>query len=453
MTAPSGRTLLGFAICVSGIAAGDDLDGLVSSWRAKQYDQVLPALLAYRAGAGGRTWKIDYMIGTSECHGSAHSALGAEYLSNALVYRDLPDSARTPIAKEIEFCLHQSQSGAAQEPSFEWVSVSGQVSEPAKVYGKGGFVFVEPNAPVTSGSARPSPVPVSELRARVLPAEQGDAARAAAEKRIGPAARGLVLNGFVVVCESSCEPELNVRMGNCLRNYEAPLTAEFGIEPPKSLVTVYIPELAERLPVLARRLHGVDLPLGTIAYSVVEDLSIVGSADFHGGCGSLAHELTHLSIRSTFGDSPAWLEEGLASEVAVATPHPTEFGFGESWRDDTLRRYWAERPHVPQLLQLTWADFIASNPSQLNHVAATHAMAAVFVRYLDSQGKLRAIYSNIRDHRFDTKGTQSKTSAEIVQEQLGATALQIDDAFVAWFRPTSDHTAGSPASKLRDLTR
>ena len=35
-------------------------------------------------------------------------------------------------------------------------------------------------------------------------------------------------------------------------------------------------------------------------------------------CGSMAHELVHLTIRSSFPMSPPWLEEGLASAVALA---------------------------------------------------------------------------------------------------------------------------------------
>jgi hypothetical protein len=103
----------------------------------------------------------------------------------------------------------------------------------------------------------------------------------------------------------------------------------------------------------AQRLHGTNLPLGVVAYSVYEDLSIVGMAEFE-ACGALAHELVHLAIRQNFGDSPAWLEEGLASEVAVAHPESDRMPFGRSWRDDILKRHWSLRLTVAQLLPANW---------------------------------------------------------------------------------------------------
>jgi hypothetical protein len=41
----------------------------------------------------------------------------------------------------------------------------------------------------------------------------------------------------------------------------------------------------------------------------------------------MAHELVHLLIRQNLSMSPAWLEEGLASEVALALPTANRFKF------------------------------------------------------------------------------------------------------------------------------
>jgi len=157
------------------------------------------------------------------------------------------------------------------------------------------------------------------------------------------------------------------------------------------------------------------------------------------GCGSLAHELTHLSIKNNFGDSPAWLEEGLASEVAVGTPAGDSIRFSSSWRDTTLRETWNLRPTVAALISMNWSDFAATNESSVPKVAAIHAMAAVFVRYLDQKGKLRAVYSAIRDGRFSPDSANPRKVSSIVEEQLGMNLTDVDTDFVRWFggNPTS----------------
>jgi hypothetical protein len=173
----------------------------------------------------------------------------------------------------------------------------------------------------------------------------------------------------------------------------------------------------------------VDLPLGTVAYSVFEDLSIVGIDDFE-ACGSLAHELVHLAIRQNFGDSPAWLEEGLASEVAVAEPKQNTFGFSNSWRDEMLRRHWDLRPSVSELLSKTWADYTANDITQVDRVAALQAMAASFIRYLDAKQKLGPVYFAMRE---SLSLPSAQSDQNILQSKLGMNLVQIDSDFLKWF--------------------
>jgi hypothetical protein len=420
--------LLLFTIVPSLMAQPPSYDQIVSLWSAKKYDEALPLLLAYRKEPFGRKWQVDYMIGTSQCHGSHPSNRGVAYLNNVLVYKQIPDSARSATEQEIQFCLSNSHS--TLQPAFELIPVSGQVTDPATVSGKGGYNFSSGSS-ITNALPKLTPVPIADLKKRVFQTGQETEALAAAKQRLGGSPKGVAENGFVVVCSGFCAFPL-AEVPRCLQRFEPPLHDEFDLLIPDHLVTVYIPEEIGDVPRLAQTLHGVTLPLGTLAYSVLEDLSIVGI--YISGCGSLAHELVHLAIRNNFGDSPAWLEEGLASEIAVSGPQPHAFRFGSSWRDSTLRKQWKLRPKVAQLLAMNWSDFAARDAASVDRVAATHAMAAVFIRYLDEKKKLRPIYLAVRDGRFPADGGPPLTDVAIVEGQLGQTIAAIDKDFETWFQ-------------------
>jgi hypothetical protein len=401
---------------------------MTSMWTAKNYDNVLPLLLEYRKKPLGRKWQVDYMIGTSQCHGSKHLSRGAEYLSNVLVYKQVPDSVRSAVTREVKFCLEAGE-GIEEHPSFDMVPVSGQVVDPATVSGKGGYNFLSSRSIITTGRSELSPVPIADLMGRVKQRGQEREALNAAKHRLEGDVKGLVVDGFVVVCKNCYFPLTEVP--KCLKRFKGPMQEEFDIVSPDQLVTVYIPEGLEDLPRYAQVLHGISLPLGTLAYSVLEDLSIVGI--YEGGCGTLAHELMHLAIRSNFGDSPAWLEEGLASEIAVGAPEPQKFRFWQSWRDSVLRQHWDLRPTVAQLMAMNWSDFAARDRASLDRVAAIHAMSAVFVRYLDDKQKLRPIYFAIRDERFPSESEASGSDASIVEKRMGMNLTEIDADFSKWF--------------------
>ena len=417
--------LLGLAVP----AGAQSFDKIKDLWEGKQWAQVIPLVTAYRNQPGGRTWQVDYMLGTSECHVAGQEKQGAAVLEYVLQNYHLPDSGRVATRDAIEYC-QQLGTAVQQEPSFVFVPVTGQLASGSLVSGKGGFVISAASA-MTTGKVTHSPVPVDELQKRVFAVADGSAALAAARARLPGSHAGVVQDGFVVVCDRNCEPNPQ-DVVDCLKGFRTPLQAEFDMAAPQQLVTVYTGEIPLDVVSMANTLHGIALPLGTVAYSVYEDLSIVGIASYS-SCGSLAHELVHLSIRAKFGDSPPWLEEGLASEVAVGTPEAAALRFGPSWRDDTLRRQWQYRPTVARLLASDWSAYSANSYPQVAPVASLQAMAAVFVRYLDAKKKLQPIYFALRDQRFPAGATAPRPAAEIVQEQMGMNMAQMDADFLRWF--------------------
>jgi hypothetical protein len=157
--------------------------------------------------------------------------------------------------------------------------------------------------------------------------------------------------------------------------------------------------------------------------------------------------------------SPAWLEEGLASEVAVAASSPNALKFGYSWRDEVLKDDPNVRPQVSSLIEMPWSRFSVSNRSEIRQVAGIQAMAAVFIRYLDAKGKLSETYFAVRDSHFSPGISGFRSYREILESQLGMSIGEIDRDFERWFQqqhppesaldrgssPKTDAGGGSPA--------
>jgi hypothetical protein len=410
----------------SAFAQVSEFDSLRATWEAQQYAEVLPKLIDYWGKPGGRTWKVGYMIGTSECRIAGKAPFGAATLQEVLASFPLLEVVRDTVEGELRSCSTQLSPSSAVATTVG--TAIAQVTGGSRVAGKGGFIIADRN---TLPASTITPVSVEDLRKRVLPPSQAQDAADAAAKRMGLSGPVTAIVGpFAVVFPYG--PSEAAAIGKCLENFEAVLKTQFSMELPQSVVTVYgVPELDD-VPRFAQKLHGIQLPEGTIAYSVYEDLSIVGPAGSE-GCGSLAHELVHLMIRSRFGNSPPWLEEGLASEVAIAAIRNAQLSFDRSWRDDMLRTQWALRPPVSQLISMNWADYAPSSQITIQQAAATQAMAASFIRYLASRNKLEEIYFASQNDHFRVDSTEARSYQQIVEGSLGKSFDQIDADFVAWF--------------------
>jgi hypothetical protein len=155
----------------------------------------------------------------------------------------------------------------------------------------------------------------------------------------------------------------------------------------------------------------------------------------------VAHELVHLEMREGFGDCPPWLEEGLASEVAVAGIRNGVLTFGKSWRDRMLEKLEAQAPTVAQLLRSPWSAFSTQDPAEVDRVAATQAMAAVFVRYLQERGLLNSVFASLRDD-VDAKGLGVSDSKTLTTKS-GESLEQLDQDFHRWFRRLPEEPPGA----------
>lgn len=427
------RRLVPFLILVASCSHGfaDDLQVVRRMWEQKDYQTVLPRLIDYWNG-GGKTFEVEYMIGTSECRIPGFAAYGLNMLDDALQSFKLGEEDRRRVKVQREWC----QKGVKEAPGHLAPSaapVLGQLAGPATLQGKGGYVIYS-KASLPGSKLQLAPIPALELQKRLIALD--DQQQALASVRNWTGSISVAPFGPFVVASQYSGPSYARATGECLQRYQAPLEKEFQMGLPKFFVTVYAVEMPQAVPRAAQRLHHVALPPGTVAYSVYDDLSIVGAGGPE-SCGSLAHELVHLMIRRNFGNCPPWLEEGLASEVAVVRAPRADaftFTFSKSWRDDMLESNWRLRPTVDKLIDLDWTAYTAGSNLELHRVAAVHAMAAAFVRYLDSKGQLTPVYFAVRDQRFNKDLQGFRTYREILEEKLGKPVAAIDKDFVDWFK-------------------
>ena len=171
----------------------------------------------------------------------------------------------------------------------------------------------------------------------------------------------------------------------------------------------------------------------------------------------LVHELTHVLNRRVFGmNSPAWVEEGLADDLAyckVASDGRLAIGSlgGEIKRDvssDVAGRYridfevsggrgmlsnllarWSgpERPSLPLLLDMSWIEFIQPEVRPLHY-----AESAFFVRFLlGSKNKTRsqALLSYLQ-----RLASAKIAQAESLWDYLDESPEKVEAAYYRWLR-------------------
>ncbi len=452
------RNLAAIAVMtlVGGLCAAQDFGNLNRQWRdtlaaVQRGDNAgaRAALARFTAtaeayvAANGRNWQIEYLVGSLDCMFPDKGAIGAEFLSDILENnRSLNSEGVAELQRQLASCSSRVH-GASSMPSmappdltdvsthYQAVGISGSM--------KGGGNFVVNK----ESSVAVSPMPAAELAARLVTVDRQQTALQNALGRLPPKAQGAGVGGFAVAMVQGSQAEAR-QIGMCLESYASALNAEFQIESSNYVVTAYAVPNESEVYRYARQLHGLQLPQGVIAYSVSEDMSLVAEAS-GGQCGSMAHELVHLQIKKRFPGAPAWLEEGLASEVAIAEPAPQGLRLGWSWRDDALHRDADERPSVTELLDMPWSALVANDYGDMRQVEATQAMAAVFIRYLDAKGKLPAIYFSVRDQHVSPNLSGFRSYRSMLEEELGMPVDAIDKDFDRWFKAESGaHIAAAP---------
>jgi len=439
------RSFCSFASCLlllPTLSIAQALSSIEKDWAAEHYPDpqneiVRKELLGYWNSPSGRTWQVAYMIGTTECRMAGMQPDGRTMLDHALAFGRLTTKDKDVIENELNAC----QSVTASAPMLVPISAStnpGQATAGVVGAGKGGFMIYVDKQQANS-VLMTSSLSEEQLLDRRVRIGQGDSNTAFnnALKLLRPSYSPdtefghAKVDQFMIVIEDP-DNEIAKKTGECLVPYKFSLAHDFDMALPPDLVMVYALPSIESVSDYGKILHGLQISPGIVAYSIYDDLSIVGVGG-EDACGTLAHELTHLMIRNNFGDAPPWLEEGLASEIAVGIPSTAKFQFEKSWRDDMLQREWSLRPSLSDLINASWDIFQAKSNDDLDRSAAANAMAASFVRYLDERGVLGTVYTQIRDAEFNSNLKQQHTPEAILEHAMTKSISGIEQDFTSWF--------------------
>ncbi len=407
------------------------------------------ATARFYASLHGRNWQIEYLIGSLDCMFPGTHQIGAEFLSDILQNnRILNGEGDAELRRQLTACKSQTQRTvtAAQLTVPQNLTEASTHYQAPGVHGdmkSGGNIVADQEA-----AAAVSPMAAVELLNRRVSIDNPQKALQDALARMPAGASGAIEGVFVVATATGTAAEAEA-IGRCLQRYSVPLMSEFQISSPSSMVTAYAVSSDDQVYSFSRRLHGLNLPLGVIAYSVPEDMSLVSPAT-GASCGSMAHELVHLLIKQNFPGAPAWLEEGLASEVAIAERAGNRFQFRWSWRDEDLQSNLGLQPSIAELLDMPWSGFSPSDMASVSRAEATQAMAAVFIRYLDAKGKLSDVYFSVRDQHVDADFSSYRSYQSILEEKLGMPVASMNTDFIEWFHAQAGPHSPAPLTPSSD---
>jgi hypothetical protein len=208
------------AVCVfslRGLCGAQDLDSVHRQWQQTitsvrngdlsvriSLDQFTASAAAY-VRAHGKSWQIEYLVGSADCLFPDKRQIGAEFLQDILANnRSLSDAVQSELKRQLAECSNPAHASATPagatalpdltEVSTHVQSVSSQtVGVSGNMKGGGGrYSWNQESAGATS------PIPAAELAARLIPVNEPEIALRQALARLSPTARGATEGGIAV---------------------------------------------------------------------------------------------------------------------------------------------------------------------------------------------------------------------------------------------------------------
>jgi hypothetical protein len=431
--------LLGFA----NIYAQDTFDALKSEWKNKKFsnDQIVRLLTYRKNNPDKRSAELDYMIATSYC--ALNDPKGCEtWFPKVLQYSTLNYQTRNLVKRVLnENCP------IAETSDFDITSGFSQLNRTASVSGR--------TKEYSSKGLDPSIVSRPIRQTRILSDAEIDQ-RKFKNNEVIDKARILTLyprstsflpdEDFIVVNYGQRSPSMSMDVAVQLEKALNFFSRNYKLSKPEYLITVHIVP-PERTREIAGSIYQIQLPVGTIGYSWINDLSIFGViSNSSSATGTLKHELFHIIVKNEFPDIPVWLEEGLASLYEESHFVNDSLTGVPGWRGKVLKEEWSYRPTVKEILCMYPDEFdgfvkpdniSAEHFETINDVrqAAIYAMARYLMLYLQNESKkLNEIYFACRNIDWDSvSSSPGDEYVRIFETVLQKNIQQTDKDFTKWF--------------------
>ncbi len=426
---------------------GMELEDIRELWLQENYSQVISELLQFRDEDFGKTVEVDYMLATSFCRHPGDADLGRAFLLNILHVYELSNENREAINNEMEHCPEQL------EPiQLAFLSSRSTGGGDAGVRGKM-FYFVDGPNRAIGGDPLESHTELSgvELESRKIMRGQSHAAAnamAARLTKIGYHSKIHVSEHFAIGSLSGHTPEEMKEVARLLERALGFFVTQYSVRIPDRYISIYLVPDGWQLQRIGAKLHGLDVASGTIGYSFREDLSV--SAVVRGAhAGTLKHELTHLLVRSNFGDIPPWLDEGLAALYEVSRQEDDYLRGLPNWRAEVLKRFWHDQPTVTDLMTMNWKQFDVHG-GDMKRQAVHHALSRYWVLFLQNHGYLADVYTTYRKRQIQhTVANPINDAGRLVYEATGKYLPTLQVEFVKWFEGLSRQISNEEVADMQ----
>jgi hypothetical protein len=438
--------LLALAVGIVGalpfVAHGEDSRSLFDTgkrlWSLGDYRAAYVFLKRVRESDFGRSFELDFMLGTSACRLSELRERGARFLLWILyTYSDkLTKEGRDVVQTERIRCANSTLN--AEYPTVP-DAVNSTATAISRYSGKT-FYFGDRSLPLIAYPTKKNIIPASVIQQRTIPI--GHSAEAIRQAKLAaPKSRVLVSNRFVIASQSK-HTEGQLRQASSMLEWTMDFfIGKFQMRPPKHYIHVFLVPSMENFARFSWRYHGLKLSVETIAYSSSEDLSIVAIIP-RLIYGSVFHELFHLLARPNFGDIPAWLDEGIAALYESPRKEDNDLKGVVNWRGNVLTNFGSVLPsdlirHLGRGINAIGGEDNTSETivGTLDVVqeAKFAASARYFAMYLQEKGLLASTYLAVRDLiSTDDFSGQVDYLVREVEKSTGLSFDALDNDFEKW---------------------
>jgi hypothetical protein len=371
-----------------------------AEWLERHYPPATALLYDLRTKAAVRTVQIDYMIGTGACRTPGRRSWGLGFLDWALYRYSLAPGARSLVQRERDLCR-----GTSPLPTLDATVATAALQTAAGSWAQGKIYYLRnADEPVATYTARPlGTLDPQALARRLVPVNDPAAIQAALAPTLPASARLHVVSRYAFVTTAGQSDAQLDAMAAQLDVYLAFLDRTYGIRLPPNYLTIYLVPTQEDMRATARRLHMLDISPATIGYTFQDDQSAVALIPGD-AIGTLFHELFHLVVRSTFGDIPQWLDEGVAALYEVSEIDRGTVRGLRNWRGPVLLDLWSQRPLLRDVITADW--FVSDTPSEkfeydgpppsTQAITVQFAVARYFALYLQKKGKLQQLFAKVQ---------------------------------------------------------